>query len=73
DFNVIDVDDLVSRERSVEKTPAPSIAKRLRSNSGKAVATASEPAKTTKKGKKISKPVHYGPKKQWSKVVTPSE
>ncbi|MCI03309.1 hypothetical protein A2U01_0024346, partial [Trifolium medium] len=60
--NFVDVDDLTSGERSTEKNPAPSIAKRLRSNSGKVVATASEPDKTPKKGKKTStsvKPVHY--------------
>ncbi|MCI18538.1 hypothetical protein A2U01_0039692, partial [Trifolium medium] len=52
DMNIVDVDDLTSGERSIEKTPAPNIAKRLRSNSGKVVATASEPTNTTKKGKK---------------------
>ncbi|MCI00315.1 envelope-like protein, partial [Trifolium medium] len=74
--NFVDVDDLTYGERSTEKNPAPSITKRLRSNSGKVVATANEPAKTPKKGKKTSasaKPVHYGPKKQWSKVVQSSE
>ncbi|MCI06580.1 envelope-like protein, partial [Trifolium medium] len=72
DLNVIDVDDLVSGERSGKKTPVPSIVKRLRSNSGKAVATACEPGKKTKKGKKSSTPlkhVLYGPKKTWSKAV----
>ncbi|MCI58401.1 hypothetical protein A2U01_0079656, partial [Trifolium medium] len=44
----IDVDDLTSGERSIEKNPAPNIAKRLRSNSGKVVTIASEPIKTTK-------------------------
>ncbi|MCH93129.1 hypothetical protein A2U01_0014077, partial [Trifolium medium] len=38
DLDVVDVDDIVSVERSVKKTPVPSIAKRLRSNSGKVVA-----------------------------------
>ncbi|MCI57589.1 hypothetical protein A2U01_0078840, partial [Trifolium medium] len=47
--NFVDVDDLTSGERSTKKNPAPSIAKRLRSNSGKVVATTSEPAKTPKK------------------------
>ncbi|MCI63921.1 hypothetical protein A2U01_0085178, partial [Trifolium medium] len=52
----------------------PSIAKRLRSNSGKAVAFVSEPAKTTRAAKKGSlKPVLYGPKKAWSKGVTSTE
>ncbi|MCI80566.1 hypothetical protein A2U01_0101837, partial [Trifolium medium] len=38
DNDVVNVDDLVSEERSIEKTPAPTIAKRLRSQSGKAIA-----------------------------------
>ncbi|MCI54037.1 hypothetical protein A2U01_0075284, partial [Trifolium medium] len=53
-----------------EKTPAPTIAKRLRSQSGKAVAsvvTSAKPAKFTKKT------VSIGPKRQWSKVVPSSE
>ncbi|MCI49404.1 envelope-like protein, partial [Trifolium medium] len=67
DLNVVDVDNLTSRDSPAEKNSPPSMAKRLRSNSGKAVATADEVAKTPKKGKKS-----YGPKKQWSKV-TPTE
>ncbi|MCI81172.1 hypothetical protein A2U01_0102444, partial [Trifolium medium] len=39
DDDIVNVDDLVSEERSVEKTPTPTIAKRLRSQSGKAVAS----------------------------------
>ncbi|MCI49480.1 hypothetical protein A2U01_0070724, partial [Trifolium medium] len=69
---VFNVDDFDSEERSAEKTPAPSIAKRLRNRSGKAVDTACEPAKTPKKWKKTPtsvNPIHYGPKKQWSKIV----
>ncbi|MCI60260.1 hypothetical protein A2U01_0081515, partial [Trifolium medium] len=65
---MVNVDDLDSEERSVEKTHAPSIAKRLRSRSGNVVDTACELAKTPKKGKKPPtsvKPIHYGPKKQW--------
>ncbi|MCI72343.1 hypothetical protein A2U01_0093606, partial [Trifolium medium] len=58
DLNVFDLDNLNSGESPAEKTPDP-IAKRLRSNSGKHVVTASEPVKTPKKGKKS-----YGPKKQ---------
>ncbi|MCH90078.1 envelope-like protein, partial [Trifolium medium] len=70
DMNVVDVDDLVSKERSIEKTHVPSIEKRLRSRSGKVVSSASEPVKTTKAAKKSSlKPVLYGPKKTWSKGV----
>ncbi|MCH86632.1 hypothetical protein A2U01_0007491, partial [Trifolium medium] len=45
--DVVDVDDLASEERSIEKTPVPNIAKRLRSNSGKVVASVSEPDVTT--------------------------
>ncbi|MCI49688.1 hypothetical protein A2U01_0070932, partial [Trifolium medium] len=68
DMNVVDVDDLVSEERSIEKTHVPSIAKRLRSRSGKVVPSASEPVKTTKAANKPSlKLVLYGPKKTWSK------
>ncbi|MCI84360.1 hypothetical protein A2U01_0105638, partial [Trifolium medium] len=39
DVDAIDVDNLISGESPVDKTPAPSIAKRLRSNSGKAIVT----------------------------------
>ncbi|MCI69511.1 hypothetical protein A2U01_0090773, partial [Trifolium medium] len=41
DTNVdaIDVDNLTSGESPVDNSPAPSIAKRLRSNTGKAVGT----------------------------------
>ncbi|MCI51934.1 hypothetical protein A2U01_0073178, partial [Trifolium medium] len=70
DNDVVDVDDLESEERTVEKTPAPTIAKRLRSQSGKVVAFIASPAKSTKS---IRKTVSVGPKKQWSKVVPPSE
>ncbi|MCI46671.1 hypothetical protein A2U01_0067912, partial [Trifolium medium] len=55
--------DLVSEERSVEKTPTPTIAKRLRSQSGKDVASVVTSAKPTKSTKKT---VLVGPKKQWS-------
>ncbi|MCI81351.1 hypothetical protein A2U01_0102624, partial [Trifolium medium] len=68
--DVVNVDDLESEERSVEKTPVPTIDKRLRSQSGKVVAsvvTSVKPAKSTKKT------VSVGPKKQWCKVVPPSE
>ncbi|MCI58142.1 hypothetical protein A2U01_0079395, partial [Trifolium medium] len=53
--HTIDLDDLTSGERSIEITPAPSIAKRLRSNSGKVVTTASESIKTTKETRKAGK------------------
>ncbi|MCI59204.1 hypothetical protein A2U01_0080459, partial [Trifolium medium] len=43
---VVEVNDTTSEENSVEKTPAPSISKRLRSNTGKSVATASQQANT---------------------------
>ncbi|MCI92694.1 hypothetical protein A2U01_0113991, partial [Trifolium medium] len=39
DVDTIDVDNLTSGEIPVDKTPAPSIAKRLRGNSGKAIVT----------------------------------
>ncbi|MCH91904.1 hypothetical protein A2U01_0012835, partial [Trifolium medium] len=42
DANVVNVDDIQSGEVSVERTPGPSIANRLRSRSGKVVASASE-------------------------------
>ncbi|MCI12710.1 hypothetical protein A2U01_0033817, partial [Trifolium medium] len=50
--HVIDVDNLTSGERSIEKNLAASIAKRLRSNSGKVVAIASEHINTTKETRK---------------------
>ncbi|MCI43739.1 hypothetical protein A2U01_0064977, partial [Trifolium medium] len=54
--------------------PGPSIAKRMRIRSGKAVPSASEHAKITKKTKKPSlKPVLYVPKKTWSKCVPSTE
>ncbi|MCI74423.1 hypothetical protein A2U01_0095687, partial [Trifolium medium] len=53
--------DLVSEERSVEKTPAPTIAKRLGSQSGKAVASVATSVKLTKSTRKT---VSVGPKKQ---------
>ncbi|MCI45993.1 hypothetical protein A2U01_0067233, partial [Trifolium medium] len=70
DVNVVNVDDLVYEERSVEKTPGPSITRRLRSQSEKVVASASTAAKPTKTTKKT---VGVGPKKAWSKVVPPTE
>ncbi|MCI89609.1 hypothetical protein A2U01_0110898, partial [Trifolium medium] len=48
DKDVVNVDDLVYEERSVEKTPVPTIAKRLRSQSGKVVASVVTSAKPTK-------------------------
>ncbi|MCH81159.1 envelope-like protein [Trifolium medium] len=73
DLNVINVDNLNSGGSPAEKTSAPSIAKRLRSNSGKDVATASEPIKTTKETRNTGKKPMYGPPKAWSKGVPPSE
>ncbi|MCI42621.1 hypothetical protein A2U01_0063858, partial [Trifolium medium] len=52
DNEEVNVDDLESEERSVEKTPAPTIAKRLRSQSGKVVASVVSPVKPTKSTKK---------------------
>ncbi|MCI39705.1 hypothetical protein A2U01_0060937, partial [Trifolium medium] len=60
DVNVIDIYEVVSKEKSVEKTP--SIAKRLRSNTGKAVSSPNKLAKTTRAAKKTSeKPVNFRP------------
>ncbi|MCI62841.1 hypothetical protein A2U01_0084098, partial [Trifolium medium] len=74
DVAVVNVDDIQSEDASVDKTPGPSIAKRLRSGSGKVVPSTSEHAKTTKKTKKPSlKHVLYGPKKTWSKCVPSTE
>ncbi|MCI20829.1 hypothetical protein A2U01_0041992, partial [Trifolium medium] len=74
--NVIDlVDDAGSKEKSAEKVPATNMSKRLRSNSGKGVATASQPTTTPSKGKKASsstKPVNYGPPRSSSKVAPSS-
>ncbi|MCI62712.1 hypothetical protein A2U01_0083969, partial [Trifolium medium] len=54
DENVIDVDDLNSGESPAEKTIAPSISKRLRSKSGKALITDDRTPKTTRStGKKL--------------------
>ncbi|MCI89230.1 hypothetical protein A2U01_0110518, partial [Trifolium medium] len=53
DENVINVDDLNSGESPAEQTIAPSISKRLRSKSGKALITDDRTPKTTRKsGKK---------------------
>ncbi|MCI58765.1 hypothetical protein A2U01_0080020, partial [Trifolium medium] len=65
--NVIDVDNLNSRESPAEKIVAPSIAKRLRSNSGKVVISDSEPTKTTMETRKAGKKPMYGPPRTWSK------
>ncbi|MCI61501.1 hypothetical protein A2U01_0082758, partial [Trifolium medium] len=43
---VVEVNDTTSEEKSVEETPALSISKRLRSNTGKGVATTSQQANT---------------------------
>ncbi|MCI87758.1 hypothetical protein A2U01_0109043, partial [Trifolium medium] len=52
---------------------APSIAKRLRCNSGKVMATASEPTETTKVTRNTGKKPMYGPPRTWSKGVPPPE
>ncbi|MCI60945.1 hypothetical protein A2U01_0082201, partial [Trifolium medium] len=68
DVNVIDIDEVVSKEKSAEKTP--SIAKRLRSNTGKAVSSPNKLVKTTRAAKKTSeKPVNFGPPRSSSKVT----
>ncbi|MCI41737.1 hypothetical protein A2U01_0062971, partial [Trifolium medium] len=62
DVSVIDIDKVVSKEKSAEKTPAPSNAKRLRSNIGKVVSSPNKLAKKTRAAKKTSeKPVNFGP------------
>jgi hypothetical protein len=60
DTNVgaIDVDNLTAGESPIAKTSGPSIAKRLRSNSGKAVVI--EESVSVKAGKKVKNPVRYG-------------
>ncbi|CAJ2665174.1 unnamed protein product [Trifolium pratense] len=55
--NVIDVESL-----QLKSTPKAGISRRLRSNTGKDIATPSEATKTK-----------IGPKKRWSKVTVPSE
>ncbi|MCI67813.1 hypothetical protein A2U01_0089072, partial [Trifolium medium] len=73
DENVIDVDNLIVEENSTEKTHTFSISKRLRSNSGKAVVSNSEPTKNTKETRKDGKKPMYGPPRTWSKGVSSSE
>ncbi|MCI34212.1 hypothetical protein A2U01_0055430, partial [Trifolium medium] len=58
---------------SIEVTPAPGIAKRLRSNTGRVVDTGSEPTKTTKVTRNTGKKPMYGPPRTWCKGVPPSE
>ncbi|PNX68478.1 hypothetical protein L195_g063998, partial [Trifolium pratense] len=55
--NVIDVESL-----NFKSTPRAGITRRLRSSTGKGIATSSEATKAT-----------FGPKKQWSKVTVASE
>ncbi|MCH88394.1 envelope-like protein, partial [Trifolium medium] len=71
--NVIDLeDDAGSKEKYVEDVPVTNRSKRLRSNSGKGVATSSQKTNTPSKGKKNStpakKPVNFGPPRSASKV-----
>ncbi|MCI89155.1 hypothetical protein A2U01_0110443, partial [Trifolium medium] len=49
---------LTSGESPVDKTPAPSIAKRLRGNSSKAIVTGG--SVSVKARKKVKNPVRYG-------------
>ncbi|MCI15426.1 hypothetical protein A2U01_0036564, partial [Trifolium medium] len=58
DVDTVDVDNLTSGENPIDKTSAPSIAKRLRSNSGKAIVTRG--SVSVKAGKKVKNPVRYG-------------
>ncbi|MCH97836.1 envelope-like protein, partial [Trifolium medium] len=70
DVNVIDIYEVVSKDKSAEKTPTPSIAKRLRSNTGKAVSSPNKLARTTRAAKKTSeKLVNFGPPRSSSKVT----
>ncbi|MCI58259.1 envelope-like protein, partial [Trifolium medium] len=62
---IVDVYDCDSIDQPLHKTFGGSIAKRLRNRKGKVVPSASELAKATKKS------AIFGPKKGWSKVVTP--
>ncbi|PNY14714.1 hypothetical protein L195_g011398, partial [Trifolium pratense] len=70
DENIIIMDNLNFGESLAKKTHV-SIAKRLRSNSGKVVATTSQQANTPSKGKKpetAKKSVNFGPPRSASKV-----
>ncbi|MCI30757.1 hypothetical protein A2U01_0051968, partial [Trifolium medium] len=72
--NVVDVDTVSSMERTLKKTPEPSIARRLTSRVGKSVVAVREKAKSPKQGKRTPasgslKPVLYGPKRTWSKGI----
>ncbi|MCI94397.1 hypothetical protein A2U01_0115695, partial [Trifolium medium] len=58
DVDAIDVDNLTSGNSLVDKSPTPSIAKRLRSNTGKAIGT--KGSVSVKAGKKVKNPVRYG-------------
>ncbi|MCI50425.1 hypothetical protein A2U01_0071669, partial [Trifolium medium] len=70
---VVDVDNFVL-ESPVKKTSSDSIAKRLRTRSGKSSVSTSDLRKEEKSAKKIGlKPQLYDPKKSWSKSTIPSE
>ncbi|MCI32465.1 hypothetical protein A2U01_0053679, partial [Trifolium medium] len=69
--DVVEINDQTSEDNLVEEVPATSMAKRLRSNTGKGVATASQQATTPSKGKKAATPKHvkYDPPRSSSKVT----
>ncbi|MCI80050.1 hypothetical protein A2U01_0101321, partial [Trifolium medium] len=56
--DAIDVDNLTSGDSPVEKSDVPSIAKRLRSNTSKAIGT--KGSVSVKAGKKVKNPIRYG-------------
>ncbi|MCI72966.1 hypothetical protein A2U01_0094230, partial [Trifolium medium] len=58
DVDTIDLDNLTSGESPVDKIYAPSIAKRLRGNSDKAIVTGG--SVSVKAGKKVRNHVRYG-------------
>ncbi|MCI52762.1 hypothetical protein A2U01_0074008, partial [Trifolium medium] len=59
---VVELNDQTSEDNSVQEVPATSMAKRLRSNTGKVVTSPNKLAKTTRAAKKTSeKPVMFGP------------
>ncbi|MCI64720.1 hypothetical protein A2U01_0085978, partial [Trifolium medium] len=54
--DVVEINDQTSEDNSVEEVPATNMSKRLRSNSSKGVATASQQANTPRKWKKAATP-----------------
>ncbi|MCI52170.1 hypothetical protein A2U01_0073414, partial [Trifolium medium] len=71
DVDTIDVDNLTSGESPVDKTSAPNIAKRLRSNSGKAIVTVG--SVSVKAGKNVKNLVRYGRPRPPTEPFSPSD